>query len=55
MRDGQIVPAPDNLYLSNDTVKLNGVVLYADMSESTKEVDTKKDWFSTEIYKSFLH
>ncbi len=55
MRDGQVVPALDNLALSNDAVKLNGVVLYTDMSESTKLVDTKKDWFATEIYKSFLH
>ena len=35
-RDGKVVPEPSDLKLSNDAVKLDGVVLYADMSESTK-------------------
>jgi class 3 adenylate cyclase len=54
-RDGQKVPSPDDLKLGNDAVKLYGVVLYADLSESTKLVDTKNDWFAAEIYKSYLH
>ncbi len=54
-RNGRVVPDPDDIALSNDAVKLNGVVLYADMSESTKLVDTEEDWFAAEIYKSFLH
>lgn len=54
-RNGQVVPSPDTIKLSNDAVKLNGVVLYADMSESTKLVDTKEPFFAAEIYKAFLH
>ncbi len=54
-RDGQVVPQPSDLKLNNDAVKLDGVVLYADMSESTKLVDSKNAFFAAEIYKSFLH
>lgn len=54
-RDGQVVPEPSDLKLGNDAVKLDGVVLYADMSESTKLVDSKKAFFAAEVYKSFLH
>jgi len=54
-RNGQVVPEPSDLKLSNDAVKLNGVVLYADMSESTKLVDSKNAFFAAEVYKSFLH
>lgn len=54
-RNGQVVPSPDSVKLSNDSVKLTGTILYADMSESTKLVDTKKALFAAEIYKTFLH
>ena len=54
-RKGQVVPDPSDLKLTNDAVKLDGVVLYADMSESTKLVDAKAAFFAAEIYKSFLH
>lgn len=54
-RDGQKVPEPEDLKLYNDAVKLDGVVLYADMSESTKLVDSKKAFFAAEVYKAFLH
>ncbi len=54
-RDGKVVPEPGDLKLSNDAVKLDGVVLYADMSESTKLVDSRKASFAAEVYKSFLH
>lgn len=54
-RDGQVVPSSEELKLSNDAVKLDGVVLYADMSESTNLVDTKKSNFAAEIYKTYLH
>jgi len=54
-RDGQVVPKADDLKLSNDAVKLEGVVLYADLSESTKLVDKKSKYFSAEIYKTYLH
>lgn len=54
-RDGQVVPSPEDIKLNNDAVKMEGTVLYADLSESTAMVESKKDWFSAEIYKTFLH
>jgi len=54
-RNGQVVPSPEDLKLSNDAVKLTGVVLYADLSGSTKLVDEKKAFFAAEVYKSYLH
>jgi len=54
-RDGQQAPDSDDLKLSNDAVKLDGTVLYADLSESTKLVDGYKDRFAAEIYKTYLH
>lgn len=54
-RDGQKVPDPDDLKLGNDAVKIKGTVLYADMSDSTKLVDTKPDYVAAEIYKVYLH
>ena len=54
-RDGTSVPSDDSIKLSNDAVKLNATVLYADLADSTKLVDGYKDWFAAEIYKTFLH
>jgi len=54
-RDGQVVPAPADIKLSNDAVKLKGTVLYADLSQSTAMVQSKKPEFSAEVYKAFLH
>ena len=54
-RDGQVVPSSEDLKLSNDAVKLDAVVLYADMSESTKLVDSRKAFFAAEIYKAYLY
>lgn len=54
-RDGQQVPDSDDLKLSNDAVKLDGTVLYADLSGSTKLVDGYEDYFAAEIYKAYLH
>ncbi len=54
-RDGRIVPSTDDIKLGNDSISIDGVVLYADMSESTKLVDTKEAFFAAEIYKSYLH
>jgi class 3 adenylate cyclase len=54
MRDGEVVPEPKDLKLGNDGVKLDGTVLYADLSGSTKLVDTKKPTFAAEIYKTYL-
>jgi len=54
--DARVVPAPEDLSLDNKAKKLEeAVVLYADMSHSTKLVDEKKWHFSAEIYKAFLH
>ncbi len=54
-RDGQVVPSSEDIRLGNDAVNLDGVVLYADMSESTKLVDSSKAFFAAEIYKAYLH
>lgn len=54
-RDGQVVPSPSDVKLTNDAVKLKGTVLYADLSQSTAMVQAKKAEFSAEVYKIFLH
>lgn len=54
-RKGQNLPSTEALRLSNDAVKLHAVVLYADLSESTKLVDTKNVFFAAEVYKTYLH
>lgn len=54
IRDGRVVPDTTDIKLGNDAVRLNAVFLYADMAGSTKLVDTMKDTFSAEIYKSFI-
>lgn len=54
-RDGQKVPDSDDLKLSNDTLKLDGTVLYADLSGSTTLVSSYEDYFVAEIYKVYLH
>lgn len=54
-RDGQKVPEQSDLKLSNDAVKLEGTVLYADLAESTHLVDKKVDYFAAEVYKTYLH
>lgn len=54
VRDGTVVPQPEDLKLSNDAVRLDGTVLYADLAESTKLVDSKKAEFAAEIYKAYL-
>lgn len=53
-RAGRTVPESDDLKLSNDAVTLEGTVLYADMDDSTKLVDTKEPSFAAEMYKAFL-
>jgi class 3 adenylate cyclase len=55
-REGQVVPDPEDLPLSNEAVHFDrATVLYADLSGSTALVDTKKWYFAAEIYKSFLY
>lgn len=54
VRDGRKVPEQDEIKLSNDAVKLDATVLYADLTDSTDLVNGYKDWFAAEIYKTYL-
>jgi uridylate cyclase len=54
-RDGQSVPESDDLKLTNDAVKLDGTVLYADLTDSTALVTKYKPKFAAEIYKTYLY
>lgn len=54
-RDGNVVPESKDIGLGNDAVKLNGTVLYADLSDSTGLVQSHKAHFAAEIYKSPLY
>ena len=54
-RQGQKVPDPEDLPLSNVAVELDATVLYADLAGSTKMVKGYKDWFAAEVYKSYLY
>ena len=53
-RDGEVVPEAKDLGLGNDAVSLEGTVLYADLSGSTKMVDERTPAFAAEIYKTYL-
>lgn len=53
-RDGKVVPESEGITLANDSVELEGTVLYADLQDSTALVDGFKDWFAAEVYKAFL-
>ncbi len=53
-RDGRVVPESDDLQLGNHAVALEGTVLYADLDDSTKLVDTEEPWFAAEVYKCYL-
>ncbi|MHD0294502.1 adenylate/guanylate cyclase domain-containing protein [Rhodococcus qingshengii] len=55
LRDGTVVPDPDDLKLSNEAVKLDGTVLYADLAHSTDMVNGYKNWFAAEVYKNYLY
>ncbi|MGA2418993.1 MAG: adenylate/guanylate cyclase domain-containing protein [Candidatus Acidiferrum sp.] len=54
VRDGEVVPEMDDVQLANEGVKLRATVLYADIDGSTNMVDSKKAWFSAEVYKTYL-
>ena len=55
-RKGQVVPDPEDLKLSNDTVEFeNAAVLYADLSGSTAMVNTENWMLAAEVYKTFLY
>lgn len=53
-REGRVVPAPESTRQTNDAVKLEGVVLYADMASSTALVQAWQPWFAAAMYKVFL-
>jgi len=53
-RQSEEVPDADNVTLGNDAVELDGVVLYADLADSTALVLGHYDWFAAEIYKAYL-
>ncbi|NWL10378.1 adenylate/guanylate cyclase domain-containing protein [Paenarthrobacter nitroguajacolicus] len=54
-RDGQKVPAAEDIKLGNEAVKVEATVLYADLAESTQLVKDKKDSFAAEVYKNYLY
>jgi class 3 adenylate cyclase len=53
-REGQKVPEDDDLKLTNDGVKIDGTVLYADLVESTDLVTNYGGTFAAEVYKAYL-
>ena len=54
VRYGEKVPETSDIKLGNDGVSLNATVLYADLKESTKMVNTHSRQFAAEVYKSYL-
>lgn len=54
-QDARIVPEPEALRLGNHAKKLDAVVLYADLADSTALVDTCDPQVVTRLYKAFLH
>lgn len=53
-RDGQVIPAPEDLALGNDAVALDATVLYADISGSTSMVDAQTATRAAEFYKCYM-
>jgi class 3 adenylate cyclase len=53
-RKGKVVPTFEDLSPGNEAIKLNATVLYADMADSTDLVNSHKDYFAAEIYKTYL-
>ena len=50
----QVIPETKDIATSNEGVKIEATILYADLSESTPLVDLHEDWLAAEIYKAFL-
>lgn len=55
VRNGSKVPETDDLTLTNDAVKLEGTVLYADLADSTELVNNYPAMFAAEVYKNYLY
>lgn len=53
--NGQKVPETESVPLGNTGVKLDVTILYADMADSTRLVDTHSESFAAEIYKTYLY
>ena len=53
-KDRRGVPKLTDLELSNDAATLEGTVLYADLDDSTRLVDTEPPEFAAHVYKCFL-
>jgi class 3 adenylate cyclase len=53
-RNGQVIPDAEDLQLGNDSVLIDGTVLYADLVDSTGLVNRHQAFFSAEIYKTYL-
>ena len=53
-QDRRGVPKLTDLELSNDAATLEGTVLYADLDDSTRLVDTEAPDFAALVYKCFL-
>jgi class 3 adenylate cyclase len=55
-REGKVVPEASDLVLGNESVHFErATILYADLSGSTKLVESKKWEFAAEIYKTYLY
>lgn len=52
-RDGNVVPEPDDLGLSNEAVDLEATFLYADLADST-ELATHNQTIAAEVFKVYL-
>ncbi|MDF0513457.1 hypothetical protein PX701_07480 [Agromyces sp. H3Y2-19a] len=55
VRQGRKVPDVDDLTAGNDAVTFEGVVLYADLTESTALVRGYNNWFAADVYKTYLY
>lgn len=55
VEDARVIPDPEDLRLGNHAKKLDAVVLYADLADSTVLVDTYEPQVVTRLYKAFLH
>ncbi len=53
--NGQKVPETESVPLGNTGVKLDVTILYADMADSTRLVDTHSASFAAAIYKTYLY
>jgi len=54
-REGLVVPDEASINLGNNGVYIDATVLYADLADSTKLVDTYPAEFAAEIYGTFLN